>query len=73
MSGRGPGVEWDADMLATLRGMRAKGRPLYDCSLAVGVGYATCVMKARELGIAQRMNRGTIPGPTAVRERRRRK
>jgi hypothetical protein len=55
-------VDWDPDMLATLRELRGRGVPLYQCAEAIGVGYSTAAYKARELGIAARLNRGRQPG-----------
>lgn len=55
-------VEWCTEMLTTLRAMRARGEPLYLCAEKLGIGYATTVYKARELGLAQRMNAGRRPG-----------
>lgn len=57
-----PRVEWTDGMVATLRSMRAEGTPLYLCAERVGVSYPTAVYKARELRIANRMNRGRKPG-----------
>jgi hypothetical protein len=53
-------IIWTADMVAELRKLRARGVPLYRCAERIGVGYSTAVYKARELGIAQRLNRGRI-------------
>jgi hypothetical protein len=55
-------INWTAEMLAELRAMRARGVPLYRCAERVGVHYSSAVYKARELGIAQRCNRGRKPG-----------
>lgn len=57
MRGR-PTVQWTENMLETLRDMRERGAPLYTCAEKIGVGYSTAVFKARELGIAGRMNAG---------------
>jgi len=55
-------VTWTPEMLAALRSLRASGHPLYDCAQRIGVGYSTCVYKARELGLAAPMNRGRYSG-----------
>jgi hypothetical protein len=56
------GVTWTEDMVSTLRTMRSRGTPLFLCAERVGVAYRTAVFKARELGIAHRMNRGRATG-----------
>jgi hypothetical protein len=53
-------VIWDDAMLARLRSMRAERIPLLLCAEKIGVGYSTCVYKARELDLAGRMNRGRV-------------
>lgn len=53
--GRPPSVIWTEEMLETLRDMRSRGAPLFMCADRIGVAYATAVLKARELGIADRM------------------
>ena len=55
-----PPVHWTEDMLATLVSMRARHIPLQACAERVGVAYMVANKKARELGIAQRFNRGCI-------------
>jgi hypothetical protein len=55
-------VEWTVEMLAVLHDLRAARVPLYHCAELIGVGYATAVYKARELGLAARFNHGRIPG-----------
>lgn len=55
-------------MLAMLQEMRARGTRLEDCAERIGVCYASAVYKARELGIANRLNRGRMPGVRAVLE-----
>jgi hypothetical protein len=59
-------VLWTPDMLAKLRELRKHAVPLYRCAEQIGVGYPTAVYKARELGIAQRLNRGRVTGAKAV-------
>lgn len=59
---RKPKLVWDCDMIASLRTQRAAGVPLYVCAERIGVGYPEAVYKARELGLAQRMNRGRTRG-----------
>jgi hypothetical protein len=51
-------MKWTAEMIVTLQDMRARGAPLFLCAERIGVGYSTAVYKARELGIAGRMNSG---------------
>lgn len=55
-------VQWTDEMINTLRSMRTNGEPLLLCSEKIGVSYPTAVYKARELGIADRMNRGRYTG-----------
>lgn len=55
-------VHWTDEMVQALRKLRAEGEPLLLCAERVGVSYVTAVYKARELGIARRMNRGRNPG-----------
>ena len=38
------------------------GLPLYLCAERIGVSYSIAVYKARELNLAQRLNRGRRPG-----------
>lgn len=49
-------------MVSALRSMRSRRTPLFLCAERLGVCYATAVYKARELGIAQRLNRGRATG-----------
>jgi hypothetical protein len=63
-----PRVAWTDDMLATLYAMRDEGRSLYVCAVRIGVGYAVCVHKAHELGLASRMSRGPRTGVRVMRE-----
>lgn len=51
-------MTWTDEMLETLRDMRSRGAPLFICAERIGVAYSTAVLKARELGIAGRMNVG---------------
>lgn len=55
-------LRWTPEMVEALREMRGRKVPLYLCAERIGVGYPASVYKARELGIANRMNRGRIPG-----------
>lgn len=57
---------WDDEMLVTLDSMRGEGQPLIICAERIGVRYEEAVLKARELGLAGRMNRGNIPGVLAI-------
>jgi hypothetical protein len=63
-------LRWTDDMIATLRTMRAEGEALYWCAIRIGVAYPTCVYKARELGLADRMNRGARPATKVLQEAR---
>jgi hypothetical protein len=60
-------IRWTPDMLAKLCELRKQAVPLYRCAEQIGVGYPTAVYKARELGIAQRFNRGRIAGAIVTR------
>lgn len=55
-------ITWTDEMIAVLRDLRAKGVPIFSCAERIGVAYATCVYKCRELGIADRRNHGRVPG-----------
>jgi len=55
-------VFWTDDMIRQLRRLRARRMPLLLCAEVIGVCYPLAVRKARELGLAGRMNRGRIPG-----------
>ena len=59
-------IIWTEDMVATLQAARAAGVPLYRCAEAIGVAYSTAVYKARELGIAGRLNVGRLTGEQAL-------
>lgn len=52
-------------MVTALRRLRGQGVPLYECAESIGVAYPTVVYKARELGLADRMNRGRTSGREA--------
>jgi hypothetical protein len=58
---------WTPEMIAALKAERRKGTPLLLCSEKIGVAYVQTVEKARELGIAGRLNRGPVPGAKVVR------
>jgi hypothetical protein len=60
-------VMWTPDMLAKLRELRERAVPLYRCAEQIGVAYPTAVYKARELGIAKRLNRGRVAGEAVAR------
>lgn len=53
---------WTDAMVSELRALRSRRVPLYLCAERIGVCYQVCVYKARELGIANRMNRGRKRG-----------
>jgi hypothetical protein len=55
-------LTWDDDMLETLRTMRAAGKSVLTCAERIGVSYPVALRKARELGIAERMNRSRRSG-----------
>jgi hypothetical protein len=59
-------IDWTDDMLAALRAMRAAGNPLLICAERIGVAYPTAVYKARELGLAKRMNQGRRPARAVI-------
>jgi hypothetical protein len=59
-------VTWTPDMLQALRDLRSQGVPLYLCAERIGVGYPIAVYKAREVNLAQRLNRGRRPGESVV-------
>lgn len=61
-------VTWTSDMLAALQRMRADGTAIYWCAEEIGVDYGTAVLKCRELGIANRMNRGPRTGEQVIQE-----
>ena len=63
-------VTWTPDMLAKLRELRERAVPLYRCAEQIGVAYKTAVYKARELGLAQRLNRGRVTGVQVTTARR---
>lgn len=63
-------MEWSETMIASLRSLRAEGVALYLCAEKIGVGYPTALFKARELDLAQRLNRGRRPGTAVMRDRR---
>jgi hypothetical protein len=56
-------------MIAALRDLRERGVTLYLCAERIGVCYAHTVYKARELGLAHRLNRGNVPGRVALARR----
>ncbi|MGD0109297.1 MAG: hypothetical protein ABSC06_35460 [Rhodopila sp.] len=55
-------VHWTPEMVQALRDLRSGGLPLYLCAERIGVSYSTAVYKAREMNLAQRLNRGRRPG-----------
>jgi len=59
-------VRWTPEMVAALHRLRAEGVPLYYCAERIGVGYPTVVYKARELGLAKRLNHGRKRGEAAA-------
>jgi hypothetical protein len=61
-------VVWTEDMLAKLRQLRATGEPLFMCAVELDLPYRAVVMKARELKLNQRMNRGRVKGLKALKD-----
>jgi len=51
-------VVWTHDMIAELKRLRALDTPLFLCAELIGVCNQSAALKARELGIADRRNRG---------------
>lgn len=62
-------IVWTNEMTAALLKLRRGGTSLYECSEIIGVCYQVAVFKARELGVAARMNKGRMPGQAMARER----
>jgi hypothetical protein len=65
-------IEWPEAWLASLRQLRDEGHSMVYCAYEIGVCYETLVLKARELGLAGRRNRGRTPGTAVVAEARKR-
>ena len=59
-------IEWTDAMLAELHRLRGLGVPLFECAERIGVSYPVAVYKARELGIAGRLNRGRAQGRAII-------
>jgi len=62
-------LTWTDEMTTALRNLRQSGLPLYECAERIGVSYKLTVYKARELGIAHRLNHGNVPGSVALTQR----
>ena len=62
-------LHWFPEMLTHLRQRRAEGVPIFRCAEEIGIGYASCVYKCRELGLADRLNHGRTAGMTIARRR----
>jgi len=62
-------VIWTDEMIAALRDLRQRGATLYECAERIGVCYAHTIYKARELGLAQRLNRGNVRGAAVLARR----
>lgn len=58
------------EMVAALRELCAMGTPLYRCAERIGIGYPQAVSKARELGLAARLNHGRRSGEESKRATR---
>jgi hypothetical protein len=63
-------MTWTPSMVEALRKMRAGGTAIYWCAFDIGVSYKAAVLKCRELGIADRRNRGRTTGEAIVRAAR---
>lgn len=59
-------VIWCPEMLGALRSMRAAGATYRECADAIGVHEGTVLRKARQLGLNQRMNRGSTRGAAVL-------
>ena len=55
-------IRWTELMVTTLRAMRERGESLDECASAIFVSEPSAMRKARELGLAGRMNRGPLRG-----------
>ncbi len=55
-------IEWTPEMDAALRALRASGMAIFWCAHEIGVCYQVAVMRCRELGLADRRNRGRKTG-----------
>jgi hypothetical protein len=66
-------VAWTEEMIAALRDLRAQGAAIYFCAEKIGVSYDLAVHKCRELGIANRRNRGRRRASDVIRDELRRK
>jgi hypothetical protein len=60
---------WTDAMLAKLKHLRGEGKWLRICAEELGVPYDLVVMKARELGIHRRLNRGNVSAARIVERR----
>lgn len=59
-------IVWTPEMTQALVELRAKGTAIFWCAHKIGVSYAVAVMKCRELGLADRRNRGRKPATELV-------
>jgi len=56
-------VTWTPDMIAALMQLRTEQHmPLHYCAEKIGVSYKIVVLKAHELGVADRYNHGSKQG-----------
>jgi hypothetical protein len=55
-------VIWTLEMTDHFRRLRRRGLSILICAEKLGVGYTTAVVKARQLGLSERMNRGAVAG-----------
>jgi hypothetical protein len=58
-------LTWTTPMIDALYSLRRAGHPLDECADKIGVCYYHAMLKARELNLAGRMNRGNIAGVIA--------
>jgi len=57
-------------MLSELTRLRRINTPLDLCTKQIGISYVTAIHQARALGIADRRNRGRLPGIELARDNR---
>jgi hypothetical protein len=53
-------------MIEALVSLRRQGKRLDTCAERIGVSYAVCREKARELGLAKHISRGPLTGEEKV-------
>jgi hypothetical protein len=65
-AGRPVSTTWTKEMDEALIDLRSKGTTLLECAELIGVYHQNVGVRARELGVAQRMNRGRMNGRDAL-------